>query len=182
VVGVAADVKQHGLWKSSEPVVYRPLGLADIFKSPAHFPVVRTFEDTGRLAGSLKALIRSINAERPIVSVRTMEDVIFQSTARDRLRMNVVSLFGAAAFMPALAGVYAVVSYSVMLKQRKIGIRIALGGRPRRIQAMLLRRGAAIALRVPPAEPSRPGYSHACSAPNCRKWPPQTRPLSWHCR
>jgi hypothetical protein len=146
VIGVVADVKQHDIWSTSpESVVYRPLWLADIFKSPTHFLVVRTYEDPGRMSGVLKALVRSIDAERPIAAVRTMDDVIFQVTAWDRLRVVIVSLFGAAALLLTIAGVYAVVSFSVTLKQREIAIRIALGGRPARIQRMVLRQGAVFA-------------------------------------
>ncbi len=146
VVGIAADVKQHKLWRTApEYVVYRPLWLSDLFKMSSHYVVVRSFEDPARISADLKALVRSIEPERPVISVRTMEEVIFQSAAWERLRLSIVALFGAAAFILTIAGVYAVVSYSVMLKRREIGIRIALGGQPDRIQAMVLRQGAVVA-------------------------------------
>lgn len=143
VIGVAADVKQHRLWRATpEDVIYRPLWLADIFKSPTHSLVVRTSGDGVATAGVLKGVVRSIDAERPITAVRSMDDVIFQNTAWERLRAAVVTVFGAAALLLTVTGIFAVVSYSVALRRREIGIRIAVGGSPAHILGSVLRQGA----------------------------------------
>ncbi len=147
VIGLAADVKQHGLWKATpEAVIYRPLWQTDLFKWPAHFLVLRTTDDPRRTAAVIRALVKSLDPERNIASVRTMEDVMFQSTAWDRLRLGIIGAFGAAALLLTIAGVYAVISHSVLQRRREIGIRIALGGRPESIRTMILRQGTAAAI------------------------------------
>ncbi len=57
-----------------------------------------------------------------------------------------MTLFGAAALLLTIVGTYAVVSHSVSLRRREIGIRIALGGSPKRIQAMMLRQSGVAAV------------------------------------
>ncbi len=147
VVGVAADVKQYELRRGpAKRLLYRPLWDTGISKWPSQYLVVRTSQDPRRMAGMLRGVVRSLNPERPVVQVRTLNEVVYGSTAWDRLTVSVTGLFGLAALLLAVVGVYAVVSQAVLQRRREIGIRVALGGRPADIRGMVLRKGAALAL------------------------------------
>ncbi len=147
VVGVVGDVKQYNLRGGpAKRLLYRPLWDTGVAKWPWQYLVVRTSGDPRRMAGMLKGVVRSLNPERPVVQVRTLNEVVYGSTAWDRLTMSVTGLFGLAALLLAVVGVYAVVSQSVLRRRREIGIRIALGGRPADIRGMVLRKGAALAI------------------------------------
>jgi putative ABC transport system permease protein len=120
--------------------------VAALSKWPSQYFVVRAAADPEKIAPLLKELVRSIEPGRPVMRVRTMQELAFRSTAWDRLRVMVVGLFGMTALLLTLIGLYAVVSHSVSRRRREIGIRIALGGQPGDIRRMVLRQGVTVVI------------------------------------
>jgi putative ABC transport system permease protein len=103
--------------------------------------VVRTTGDPLALAPAVREAIWSLDKDLPISRVQTMEQVHSMNIAPQRFRLLVIGLFALLSLMLATAGLYGVTSYSVALRSREIGIRMALGARPRDVLARTMAQG-----------------------------------------
>jgi putative ABC transport system permease protein len=104
-------------------------------------------EDPATLAEPMRQLVRSIDANMPVLSVRTMDNHFEQSASSNFLVTN--AIFGSASLIGlvlALVGLYAVVSYQVARRTREIGIRMAIGAAKGQIMRMVLREAAVMSL------------------------------------
>jgi predicted permease len=100
----------------------------------------------GELAGPVRDLVRSLDSGQPIIGLRTMEE-IFDVRARGTLNIMVEALagLGVLGFVLALVGLYGLMTYSVGLRQREIGIRIAIGADRAGVVKMVLNEGLTLA-------------------------------------
>src|SRR6185369_3918402 len=83
--------------------------------------------------------------EQPVYDVRPMDEVVERSLSPQWLNMTLLSLFASVALVLATIGIYGVLSYSVGLRSREIGIRIALGSQRGSVIWMVLRQGGQLA-------------------------------------
>jgi len=106
--------------------------------------VARTASDPRSLTGALRKEVLSADREIPAVNIKLMEELISNSVAKERFYVLLLAVFAVLALILAAVGVYGAMSYSVTLRTRDIGIRMALGARPADIfkhivgQALLL--------------------------------------------
>ncbi len=106
--------------------------------------VVRTASDPRTLAGSVRQEVWATDRDIPVSNMKLMNELISNSVAQPRFYVMLLSLFAGLALILAAFGVYGVMAYSVALRTRDIGIRMALGATPRDIfkyvlgQAVLL--------------------------------------------
>jgi putative ABC transport system permease protein len=138
IVGVVADVKLGGLDKETPPQVYHAY-LQEQRILPATHLVLRTTSDPMSLAASIRQLVQSVEKDRPILSVGTMQERIDKSMLPQRLRTRLLALFAAAGLLLAMVGVYGMVSYSVAQRVREFGIRRSLGAREEAIIRLVMR-------------------------------------------
>ncbi|MBN1505962.1 MAG: ABC transporter permease [Sedimentisphaerales bacterium] len=138
IVGVVADVKLGGLDEETQPQVYHCY-LQEQRTLPATYLVVRTVSDPMSLAASVRQIVRSVEKDKPILSVGTMQERIDRSVLPQRLRTRLLGVFASAGLLLAMVGVYGMVSYSVAQRVREFGIRRALGAREATIIRLVVR-------------------------------------------
>jgi len=141
VIGIVSGSRQLSLKEGSQPEIYVPY-----LQNPGltFTLVARTASDPRSLTGALRKEVLSADREIPAVNIKLMEELISNSVAKERFYVLLLAVFAVLALILAAVGVYGVMSYSVTLRTRDIGIRMALGARPADIfkhivgQALLL--------------------------------------------
>jgi ABC-type antimicrobial peptide transport system permease subunit len=107
---------------------------------------VRTRADPHQVAAAVTEQLRVASGGFPVAHVRTMDEVVVRSTAREDFNMLLLTIFGASALVLAAIGIYGLMAYSVTQRVQEIGIRMALGADRHHIRRMVVWQGMRLAL------------------------------------
>jgi putative ABC transport system permease protein len=138
IVGIVGNTRYDGLDAEVRPEMYRPYAQAP---PPFMTLVVRAEANAAGLSSGVRNAVMEVDPEQPVYGLATMEDVLSDSISRRRFTMFLFCLFAAAAIVMAAVGLYGVLAFSVAQRTGEIGIRIALGARPQRVVAHIVREG-----------------------------------------
>jgi predicted lysophospholipase L1 biosynthesis ABC-type transport system permease subunit len=138
VIGVVADTRINGL-KDTAAMVYAPYWA---FTPWTLSFLARSSQPSDALIPEMRRAIWQIDPQVAIPTLKSMDEQVSDSVATDRFQALVLSGFGAAALFLALLGVYGVLAYSVSLRRREFGIRIALGSGKNALIGLVLRQAA----------------------------------------
>ncbi|GGH17133.1 ABC transporter permease [Silvibacterium dinghuense] len=108
--------------------------------------IVRAAMPPESIAGMVRHAVAEIDPQLAIDQVRSMTDVMSVTEAPRRIMTELISAFGLVALVLAVAGIYAVMSFSVALRTQEIAIRMALGARRSSIARMILHSGVTLAV------------------------------------
>jgi predicted permease len=143
VVGVVSDGREKGLTAAPRPALYLPLLQEYRPDLTLH---VRTATATPTLLAALRREAQSLDPQLPIYNLQTLSRQKDGSLYTERLAAALLMLFGLLALSLAAVGLYGVLSYAVAERTREMGIRTALGARPRDLLKLVVGRGILLTL------------------------------------
>jgi putative ABC transport system permease protein len=138
VIGVVADVKLEGIDRETPLQTYLP-----ITQEPSRSVAVvaRTSSNPLAIAAIVEQTIRSIDNDLPVFNTRSMDQLMGNAIGQQRLLMVLLAGFALLALTLAAVGIYGVMSYTVTQRTHEIGIRMAMGARPRDVLLMIVGQG-----------------------------------------
>jgi predicted permease len=143
IVGVVGNTRQFGVRAESPPTLYRPHSQINPPSSMA--VVLRASGSPRHLVATVREEVRALDNGLPIHRLSTMEDLVSDALTSERVMLLLLGLFGFIAVVLGAIGIFGVMSYTVSQRTTEMGVRIALGGAPRDVLAMVVRQGMTLA-------------------------------------
>ena len=140
--GIVGDAREEGLNDAPVPTVY------SCFSAPNPFPnyLVRTHGDPMAMAETIRRRIHQLDPNRSVYAMMPLEQHLDEASAGNRLRTILLSLFAATAVSLASIGLYGTLNYLGRMRQREVGVRLALGAARSRILTQFLFQGLRVTL------------------------------------
>ncbi|HEX7359721.1 MAG TPA: ABC transporter permease [Bryobacteraceae bacterium] len=142
IVGVVGDAREDGLNQAPVPTFY----WCSPNSNPSPYFLIRTHGKPLALANTLRRKIHQVAPSRSVFDVMPLKQHLYESDSEARFRTLLLSLFALTAISLAALGIYGTLSYLVALRQREIGLRMALGALPGQIRNRFLVQGLSVSL------------------------------------
>jgi predicted permease len=139
VVGIVPTLQVYGYGEA--PVRPQAYLTSRQFCPPAQIVVVRTTGNPRLLEREVRQVLAALEPEISLFDLTTMEEMIASTYQNTALQSRLLTAFSVLAFLLALTGLYSVVAYGVGLRQREIGVRLALGADGASVVRLMLRQG-----------------------------------------
>ncbi|HXW04731.1 MAG TPA: FtsX-like permease family protein, partial [Vicinamibacterales bacterium] len=145
IIGIVDDTVRQSVTDTPEPEMFL-LASQQPLQNDQISVVVRTDGDPRNLIRSVRAAVQEAAPTAIVEGVVTMDDKVAATLSRPRMYAVLLTTFGVFALAIAGVGLFGVLSYTVALRAREIGVRSALGARVWDIVALVLRQSMAVAL------------------------------------
>jgi len=149
IIGVVAAPRLWARAYEQGPALYMPYGTWTKLHSLHGRPrwagfVVRSAGNPFDLVPAIRREIAALDSRLPIHEFVKFEDRLRRSTARQRLYMQLLSIFAVIGLVLSAAGIYGLISYSVAQRTHEIGIRMALGSRRSDVLRLVIKKGLSL--------------------------------------
>ena len=138
VVGIAGDVRSERRTGHASPDLY--VSHFQHFTGDTFF-ALRTSLKVAELRRQVEAAIQAVDPDLPLFDVAPMDERLARVEWQRQATSRLFSIFAVLALALAACGTYGVMSYHVSLRRQEMGIRQALGARPRDLMTIVLRQG-----------------------------------------
>jgi ABC-type antimicrobial peptide transport system permease subunit len=152
IVGIVADFHDGGLARPADAMMIVPIAQVSDDYNAAYaviqplFWLVRTHGDPYPSIPAIAEQLRIASDGFPVAHIRTMDEVMGHSTARQSFQVLLLTIFGAVALLLAAIGIYALMAYSVAQRSHEMGIRMALGADRNAIRRLVVWQGMRLAI------------------------------------
>jgi putative ABC transport system permease protein len=146
VIGVVADVHDAGVDQQAPPTVYQPAREHPLITG-TFTPLSVAFAIRSDRAGTesflpdIRRAVSEVTPDLPLFLTRTLRDIYDDSMARTAFSLIMLGIAGGMALLLGIVGIYGVLAYAVIQRQREVGIRLALGAQPGNVKGMFVYRG-----------------------------------------
>jgi putative ABC transport system permease protein len=139
--GVVGDAREDGLNMLPGPTVY------SCFSAPNPYPnfLVRTRGNPSAMAETIRKRFHEVEPGRSVYGIMPLQLHLDEASFENRLRTILLTLFAGSAVLLACVGIYGTLSYLGKMRQREVGMRLALGALPRQILTRFLLQGLRVA-------------------------------------
>jgi predicted permease len=151
VAGIVGNVRESGLAETETPVMYVPQtqvsdGLTKLANNEIPLSwIIQTAGDPMSMSAAIQHEIQSVDGQLAASKVRTMDQVIADSTSRQNFNMLLLTIFAGLALLLAAIGIYGLMSYTVEQRTQELGIRMALGAGQTDMLRLVVQQGMLLA-------------------------------------
>jgi ABC-type antimicrobial peptide transport system permease subunit len=152
IIGIVGDTHSNGLSNPADAMVFVPVAQVTNGYTAAYTDtapllwVLRTRGDPHQVIAAATEQLRIASGGFPVAHIRTMEEAMGTSTARQSFNMVLFTIFGVVALILAAIGIYGLMAYSVAQRTQEMGIRMALGADRDTIRKLVVWQGMRLAL------------------------------------
>ncbi|HVG07442.1 MAG TPA: ABC transporter permease [Thermoanaerobaculia bacterium] len=142
IVGEVGDVRYDGLEKPPSETVYFPIVTAGPEETDVSLPaalslVVRTDAGEGEALSAIRRIVRALDSGIPTYDEGSLQQLVHDASARARALAVLLAIASVVTLFLGAVGLYGIMAYSVSIRRRELGIRMALGARPEDVSRMI---------------------------------------------
>jgi putative ABC transport system permease protein len=142
VRGIVGDARERGLDHEPVPAIY----YCGLIMQPGLYFLARTQGEPSALGESVRRKLHEIEPTRSVYDISPLTVHLSDAFAENRLRTVLLTFFALTAISLACVGLYGTLSYLVNIRQREVGLRLALGALRTQIVRQFVRQGMVVSL------------------------------------